>query len=325
VSAQLFVSEFEADASSAPHGAFARATVVPQPASLAVRGSPQLTAGAQLIAPISGTEAFIDTSKNAIALLVGSSLTEEPLPSGDTPTMIAFGYYNAPLLKFAFATKQNTVGIIDNQDDVRESPAVSGGNIAGLAYYGGNFNDPVYTQSPGTIGLWNLGFVTYQVAGTPRLTNVVAMEDGSFIAADPGNDAVAIFGIDPGGMQAFNEYPAPKDAKGKPAFVAANEPLQPIWVAEEGVPEGFISGKNTFRTQAPLTSMATISTDYSIKGGMMAATDTLGNIELFDQVGKRVLTYTPPDGRAADIISGPDQDLYYVCPSCAQSIHEFLY
>jgi hypothetical protein len=327
VTAQLFVSQGPSSGSNVPRGAFARAIIAPQPASFTVAGSPRLTANAQLIAPVSGTEAFIDTAKHQIALLVGSSLSEEPLPSGNTPTMIAlgYGYFQAPLLKFAFATQQNTVGIIDNQDDVSESSPISGGNVVSVSFDGGNFNVPVYAQTPGTIGLyWNPTFVTYKVSGTPKLANIVALQDGSYAAADPGNNAIARFYITPEGMQSYTETPLPSSAKGKALFVAAGPNLS-IWVGEQDATEGFVAGRYAFKTRAPLTSLAMLPSQYTTKGAVMAGTDTAGNIELFDQMGKYILTYTPHDGAATDITSGADQNLYYVCPTCTRSIHELLY
>jgi hypothetical protein len=301
----------------------ATATIAPTLLSRAVPGSPHLDAGTEIVAPVEGTEWFTQTALGEIGVLADGVLSEQKLPSANTPTHIAFGSYNEPLVTIAFATQQNTVGTIDNQRDVDESSPAPGSAITGLSYDAW-YKAPVFVQSGGVIGEYFGSILTLAVTGTPNLSSLVRPES-EWAFADAGNDAVGLTsGLLPDNAT-YSEVPFPPGS-GTPSFVAAG-PGQSTWAGIAGIAAGAIvyaPGPVQFKAAAPLTSMTVAGSTYDADS-LMAATDTNGDVEVFDASGKLVTTYHPPDGAASGIVTGPAQDLFYVCVTCANGVHRLIY
>ena len=119
---------------------------------------------------------------------------------------------------------------------------------------------------------------------------------------------------------------------GSPAFVAAG-PNQSIWVALANQPGGYIMNAHGVRnfkpvkfvSSAPLTSMTLVAPNSYYDAEPMAATDTRGNVELFDASGNLLHTLRPAGGAASDITAASDTTLYYICRSCSNGIQELIY
>ncbi|HTA40155.1 MAG TPA: hypothetical protein VK760_13810 [Candidatus Acidoferrales bacterium] len=302
---------------------FGSLTISPKPVFSAVAGSPRLGAASQLVAPPEGTVWFTQPDLHEIGILDNGKVTEQTLPSGHTPTMIAFGYYYAPLLKIVFATQEHTVGIMDNQRESTESPPSTDSPITGISY-DGNYDAPVFVAQSGVFGeYFGDKLDVQQVSGTPRLTGLAQAESG-WAFADAGNHDIGFF---LGTIIPENPYitvPLPAGS-GTPSLVAYG-PGQMSWIAESDKNQGAIvySSAKKFQTGAPLTSMTSLSSPYD-RTGLMAATDSAGNIEVFDQTGALLETLHPPDGAASGIVAGPSGDLFYVCASCARGLHRIVY
>jgi hypothetical protein len=303
---------------------FGSATIAPIPRNVPVTGVPKGIASSSLVVPVPGIEYFLEPS-GKIGSLKGAKLTEIALPSGDTPTMLALADYEAPFIQIVFATKQNTLGTVDSQRNVVESTAVPGSPITGID----DSASPAYVQSAGTFGQeydGNPTEATYQVPGTPRLTSFANTVGYAF--ADPGNDAVGFMGLIVPFFTYFYEIPMPS---GSPAFVAAG-PDQSVWVALDRRPGGYIMNahgvKNSklvkFASSAPLTSMVLVAPG-TYDAEPMAATDTNGDVELFDASGNLLHTIKPAGGAASDITAASDTTLYYICTSCSSGIQELVY
>lgn len=288
----------------------------PTPAFLAVPGSPPLTSASEIVSPGDGSVWFNDPASSKIGTISGGQLTEQSLPSAHTPVKLAFAYYYAPLVRVAFETSQSTVGTIDNQRDVTESAPIAGAPITAFAY-DTYYQQPIYAQG-GTISEWwgnKQPASVEQIGGNANVTSITS-GSGSAFFVDSGTGMWGAYSyLDP----TYNTEKALPAGSGTPAFVDTGS--NGVWIAISGQPKVVVSSANvtTVTTAAPITAMTAGSGIFADE----IATDSSGNIEVFDKNGTLLKVYVPP-GSASDIVTGPDEDFYYVCTSCAQGVYEFI-
>jgi hypothetical protein len=294
------------------------AQITPKMSSPAIAASPPLTSASQIAVPDSKTEWFTQAS-GTVGKISNGTYSQTALPSGHAVTMLGWAPYDGINYGLAFATAQNTIGLLS--PTVEESDVFSGVAVVGVSF--DSFpSEPVYALRNGTIAEYSSSTsstqLIYQAPGKPTLTSL-SFGAGTYgvgwYFVDTGNKAIGFAQRSGGSEQGL------PSGSGTPAVMAVG-PNSVVWTAIQGQSEVVI-GSTLVPTALPFTSMAAVPS--GMNASMMAATDAAGNIELLDQTGKLLYTYTPPDGAATDIVSGMNQDAFYICATCSNGLHEFLY
>lgn len=297
----------------------ATATISPQAAYLPVAGAPALDASSVVIGAADGaTIWFTEPSRAKIAFVRGGVLHELPIPSGNTPTILAV----APVpgrQEFVYATAQGTIGFAIDNGTITEYTPPTHSTIGGIHFNPGIFT-AYFTETVGKIGKLGLGGGISEISLPPG-EHPTAMDPiaGDFV--DPATNSIGF--IDPSDNVTERALPT---ANSQPNGLAQG-PQGSLWVSEAGAkriarltPDGSIS---EFPTQDILTSITVVSGDSGPP--FVAATDASGNIELFNLDGSETAYNPGTHGPANSAGQGYNHDVLYVCAACASGIQDFLY
>lgn len=296
----------------------ASAIITPQAAAAPFQNVPQLEPGAVLL-PWDATFWFTEPSKKAIGYVSNGVERDIVLPSGHTPTQLAGGAKFMYGQTFVFGTQEGTVGYL-TADGVRgEYTLPTNSPVGGVTAqtdpsepYGIEYTQPA-AHKVGVAPLFGGNITEYTL---PQAATPGKMDSGYFV--DPGSNSVGYVN-----STGWKEFPLPT-AGSDPTDVAFDTGYA-IWISEGGANR--LAHMDTqsgvaaeFPTDAPLTSIATAD-----QFQVIAATDNAGNIEYFQQDGSRALFKTVGAGPATQIRGYSQDQLIYVCASCAVNIQQFLF
>ena len=296
----------------------ASATITPQAAAAPFQSVPQLEPGAVLL-PWGGSFWFTEPSKKAIGYVSNGVEHDIILPSGHTPTQLAGGPQFMYGNTFVFGTQEGTVGYL-TADGVRGEYTLPTNSPVGGITAQTNPSEPwgiEYTQPAAhKVGFAPLFGGTITEYTLPQSATPGRMDAGFFV--DPGSNAIGNVS-----STGWKEYPLPTPGS-DPTDVAADSGIT-VWISEGG--GNRVAHMDTssgvaaeFPTAAPLTSIATAD-----EAQMIAATDNAGNIEYFQKDGSRALFVAGNAGPATQVRGYSQNQLVYVCASCAVNIQQFLF
>lgn len=297
---------------------FATAVISPQPAVVQIPGAPAVDESAHMYVLDDKTIWFTEPSKKAIAYLTSGVLHEFTLPSGHTPTYLAFATSFPPNVEFVFATQENTVGTIDSSGTIKEYTPTLSSAIGGLGY-DVLTGDLVLTEpGAGKVASFNLAGFTKEYA-LPAGAIPGEIFGGYWV--DPGTNAVGTLNVQNGTVR---EYPLPTP-NSNPTSVMPLSSAQ-VWVAEGGGKRVAVIDPGSGNVTEYPTADALTSITGGDQGRIIAATDVSGNIEFFDTSGNEHTFVTGANGPASEIGGASIREGFpFLCPTCLNGIQEFLF